>query len=161
MYDNTQYITKKARKTLNCGVRTRTKNVKDTIKPKSGEIIPFTDIAEAANGDERFTAIAESIHAQLRLYATRNKAIGSAWAIQGKYRQGGNMICLRPEFTRNNGNILVVSYWFDRGDYTFTYGIHSGDDIAIIDERAMIEVDQFRKQFSEITGIEISTAPID
>lgn len=71
------------------------------------------------------------------------------------------MICLRSEFTRNHGNILIVSYRFDRGDYTFTYGIHNGDNIAILDERTMIEADQLSKKFTEMTGIEIPAASND
>lgn len=126
---------------------------------KPDRIVPFSLIAAPANGDERFTAIGESIHAQMGLYAVRNKAIGSAWAIQGKHHAGGNMIRLYPEFTRNNGNVIVISYWFDRGDYTITYGIHDGDDITVIDERTMIEVGQLCEQFTEITGIEIPVAP--
>lgn len=132
----------------------RTMHKRESVS-RPGAIVPFAKIAAEEDDTARFVAIAETIHMQMGMLFVCDEAIRSVWAIQGKYREGGNMIRLAPERVRKNGNVFCVSYHHGRDDYTITYGIHKGENIVIIEEHDMIYADMLCSQFTEITGVEI------
>ncbi len=123
-----------------------------------GDIVPLDDYAKPADGDEGFTALAETIHAQMGLFSHRNAAILSAWSVQGKHRAGGELLALDPAATRENGDLFAVSYHL-RDDYTVTYAKRDGDNTVIIKEIDMVYADQLCETFTDMTGIEIPVVP--
>lgn len=138
-----------------------TKHDRNAEEKAERKTVPFQQLVEYADGDECFTANAQRIVEILDLYRHDNKAIGSAWAIKRVYCCGGLLIHLIPEYTRDNGNICIVDYSGDRGDYGIVYGINTEAEITIIEERDLIEVDQLAERFAEITGIQIPAASFD
>ncbi len=127
----------------------------DTPTRKTGDRVPLGNFAKPADGDEEYTAIGETIHAQMGLYRHKDPAIRSAWAIQGKYGHGGDLLILDPERTTGHGDAFAVSYHYGWDEYTVTFAKRGGDLTEIIEEVDHIHADQLCELFSNMTGIQI------
>lgn len=131
----------------------------DTPTRKTGDRVPFDEFATPADGDEERTATARIIHAQMGLDRHKNRAIRSAWAVQGKYGFGGALLILDPNNTTGNGDAFAVSYHYRWDEYTITYAKRDDDFAEIIEEADNIQADQLCELFSKMTGIQIPVVP--